>query len=63
MGHNNNCQPLLELYQQFFDVGSSDWVKSRTGFVKQQYIGLNRQSERYRKPLVLAARESGARFV
>ena len=54
---------LLELEDQLLDLLRGDRVERGAGLVHQQHLGLVGQRARDAEPLLLAAREAGARFL
>ena len=53
----------FELKNQLFDFAGRDRIERGAGLVHQQHFGLDRERARNAQPLLLTARQAGARFL
>src|SRR5215510_15920224 len=58
VGDDHNGIAFFDLYYEFFDPLSCDWVKRRAGLIHQHYFRLNREGSCNTKPLLLSAGEA-----
>ena len=63
MGDDHDRVVLLELEDQLLHLLRGDRVERRAGLVHQQHLGLVAQRPGDAEPLLLAAREAGARLL
>ena len=54
---------FTQLIDQIFDASGGNGIERRTGFVHQDHFRVHRNGARNTEPLLLAARETGARLV
>ena len=62
MRYEHDCVPLFELDQQLFDPLRGQWIERRAGLVHEQKLRLVGEGARDAEPLLLAARQRGARL-